>query len=96
MEQLHDQYGDRVRYEDIVVRQAPPGKHHDAYDSFSDKIADARDYQREEAITWTVAVDDLTGTVQRAYGGLAASIYLLDSRGRVAFYAPVGAIPTAH
>jgi hypothetical protein len=93
MKRLHHQYGDRVTFVDIVVRQAHPGKHHDAYVSFSDKMADARDYQREEAITWTVAVDDLTGTVQRAYGGLAASIYLLDSRGRVTHYALWGQSP---
>ena len=66
MKRLHDQYGDRVTFVDIVVRQAHPGKHHDAYVSLADKMSDARDYQREEAIAWPVAVDDLTGTVQRA------------------------------
>jgi AhpC/TSA family len=93
MKELHDQYGDRVSFVDIVVRQAHPGEHHDAYASFAQKMADARDYQREEAIPWAIAVDDLAGTVQRAYGSLAASIYLLDSRGRVAYYALWGQSP---
>lgn len=48
-------------------------------------MADARDYRREEDITRPVAIDDLSDTVQRAYGGLAASIYLLDPHGRVAY-----------
>lgn len=93
MKQLHEQYGDRVAFVEIVVRQAHPGKRHDAYVSFADKMSDARAYQGEEAIVWPVAVDDLTGTVQRAYGGLAASIYLLDSRGRVSYYALWGQSP---
>jgi thiol-disulfide isomerase/thioredoxin len=93
MKQLHDRYGNQVTFVDIVVRQAHPGEHHDAYDSFVNKMADARDYQREEGITWPVAVDDVTGTVQRAYGSLAASIYLLDPRGRVAYYALWGQSP---
>ena len=38
-------------------------------------------------------VDDLEGTVQRAYGGLSASVYLLDGDGRVAFYGPWGQGP---
>ncbi|MGD9703912.1 MAG: TlpA family protein disulfide reductase [Acidimicrobiia bacterium] len=93
MKRLHELYGERVSFVDIVVRQAHPGEHHSAYDSFTEKLADAREYQREEAIPWLVAVDDLTGTVQRAYGSLAASIYLLDSSGRVAFYALWGQAP---
>jgi len=38
---LHDRYGDRVDFVDIVVRQAHPGEHHDAYNCFDDKMADA-------------------------------------------------------
>lgn len=82
-----------MSFVDIVVRQAHPGERHDAYHSFAAKMADACDYRREEDIPWPVAVDDLSGTVQRAYGGLAASIYLLDPHGRVAYYALWGQSP---
>jgi thiol-disulfide isomerase/thioredoxin len=93
MDQLHRQYGDRVQFVDVVVRQAHPGEHHGPYNAFNDKLADAQAYQQEEAISWPVAVDDVDGTVQRAYGGLAAAIYLLDAHGRVAFEALWGQAP---
>lgn len=93
MRRLHDRYGDRVAFVDIVVRQAHPGERHGAYTTFEAKLADARAYQREEAVAWTVAVDDLPCTVQRAYGGLAASLYLLDTGGRVFYYALWGQSP---
>jgi hypothetical protein len=41
------------------------------YKAPEQKAADAEAYRREERIPWTVVVDDLAGTVHRAYGGLA-------------------------
>jgi hypothetical protein len=40
-----------------------------------------------------VLIDDLGGSVQRAYGGLSASVYLIDADGRVAFYGVWGQAP---
>jgi hypothetical protein len=53
----------------------------------------ARAYGSEERITWPVLVDDVDGTVQRTYGGLAAAVYLIDSRGSVAFCGAWGQSP---
>ena len=50
-------------------------------------------YVQEERIAWPVLIDDLAGTVQRAYGGLAAAVYLIDSRGSVAFCGTWGQSP---
>jgi NAD(P)H dehydrogenase (quinone) len=94
MRELHRRYGDRLQFLDIVVRQAHPGERSGAYSSFAEKLADARRYQQAEEISWRVAVDDLDGIVQRAYGGMSASIYLLDAEGRVAFYSLWGAAPS--
>lgn len=93
MKELHRRFGDRVQFVDILVRQAHPGERRGAYHSFAEKMADAGRYQRDEAISWPVAVDDLAGTIQHAYGGMSASIYLLDAHGRVAFYAMWGQAP---
>ena len=49
--------------------------------------------ERRNAFTWPVLIDDLAGTVQRAYGGLAAAVYLIDSRGTVAFCGTWGQSP---
>jgi hypothetical protein len=93
MRELHRLYGEGVRFVEMLVRQAHPGERHGAYRSQEAKLEDARAYVREERITWPVLSDDLTGTVQRAYGGLAAAVYLIDSRGSVAFCGTWGQAP---
>jgi hypothetical protein len=93
MRELHRLYGDRVRIVEVLVRQAHPGERHGAYRSFEDKLDDAGGYVREEHVPWPVLTDDLLGTVQRAYGGLAAAAYLIDARGIVAFCGTWGQAP---
>jgi hypothetical protein len=85
MRGLYGLYGERVRFVEVLIRQAHPGERRGAYHSYEQKRGDARDYKQEEDILWPVLVDDLACTVQRAYGGLAAAAYLIDSRGRIAF-----------
>jgi thiol-disulfide isomerase/thioredoxin len=85
MRELHRLYGEQVRFVEVVVRQAHPGERHGAYRSDQRKLEEACGYVQEEQIPWPVLVVDLEGTVQRAYGGLAASAYLVDNDGIVAF-----------
>jgi hypothetical protein len=93
MKELHTLYGERVQFVEVLVRQAHPGEKHGAYGSADEKLTDARAYEREERIPWPVLVDDVAGTVQRDYGGLAAAVYLIDSRGMVAFCGTWGQAP---
>jgi hypothetical protein len=93
MKKLHRRYGDRVQFVDVLVRQAHPGELRGAYRAYAEKLDDACRYQAEEGIQWPVLVDDLGGTVQRAYGGLSASVYLLDAEGRVVFCGMWGQAP---
>ncbi len=93
MRELYRLYGERVRFVELLVRQAHPGERHGGYRSDDEKLADARAYSHEEHIPWPVLVDDLAGTVQRAYGGLAAGVYLIDRRGRIAFCGTWGQAP---
>jgi hypothetical protein len=86
MRELYGLHGDRVQFVDVVVRQAHPGERHGAYRTQVEKLNDARLYRAEEGVEWPVAVDDLGGSVQRAYGSLAAPVYLIDADGRVAYY----------
>lgn len=85
MRELHHLYGDRIQFVDVIVRQAHPGERHGTYRTYAAKMEDARRYKAEEQVRWPVAVDDLEAGVQLAYGGLSASIYLLDAAGRVVF-----------
>jgi hypothetical protein len=93
MRELHRRYGQRVQFLEVLVRQAHPGERHGAYRTYEQKLADACAYRREEQLPWPVLVDDLGGRVQRAYGGLAAAAYLLDTQGRVAFCGTWGQSP---
>jgi len=86
MKRLFAQYGQHVQFVDLVVRQAHPGEMRGPYRRYDQKLADAREYQRAEAIPWPVLVDDLAGTTHTAYGGMSDPIYLIDASGRVAFY----------
>ncbi len=69
-----------------MVRQAHPGERREAYQSYQQKVADAREFQHLEEIAWPVLVDDLAATVHRLYGGMSDPVYLIDRNGRVAFY----------
>ena len=93
MRELHRLYGERVQFVEVLVRQAHPGERHGAYRSYETKLEEARGYEDEEDISWPVLIDDLAGTVQRAYGGLAAAVYLIDKRGTVAFCGTWGQAP---
>jgi hypothetical protein len=75
-----------VQFVDVIVRQAHPGPGVREYRRFEQKLRDARCYEQEETIPWTVLVDDLAGTVHQRYGALADPTYLLDADGRVAYY----------
>jgi hypothetical protein len=86
MKKLHHHWGNQVKFVDIVIRQAHPGPDVPPYDTFEQKMHDARRFQEEEGIPWPVLVDDLEGTVHQVYSGLADPTFLVDADGRVAYY----------
>jgi len=96
LKQLHAHWGDAVHFVDVLVRQEHPGPAAPAYMTYEQKCEDARRYGRIEGIPWAVLVDDVAGTVHRAYGALAAAAFLIDSDGRVAFVSLVPHAPTLH
>jgi hypothetical protein len=83
---LHEKWGNEVEFVEVVIRQAHPGPGVPAYDSLDRKLEDARRYQSEEGIPWTVVVDDVPGKVHQVYGNLADPVYLIDSAGKVSLY----------
>ncbi len=76
-----------MQFVDIFIRQAHPGELRGPYQSYEEKLEEAREYKREEGIEWPVLVDDYAGTVHRVYSReMADPSFLVDSDGRVAFY----------
>lgn len=82
---------------DVFLRQAHPGEDRAGYQTYAEKVEAARRYKREEALPWTLLVDDFAGTVHRAYSEeMADPVFLIDSEGIISFYGMWTHVPTLH
>jgi len=84
---LYRDFGPMVEFASVYVREAHPGERYTHHTSDARKLRHAQDWVEEDKIPWTVAVDTLDGAVDRAYGPLPNSAYLINREGRVAFRA---------
>jgi hypothetical protein len=96
LRKLHARWSPFAEFVSVIVRQGHPGPNVPGYHSFARKLRDARLHRREDGVTWTVLVDDVAGTVHRAYGMLADPTFLIDAGGRIAFYNAMTHAPTLH
>lgn len=80
---LYDQFQGRVAFVSLYVREAHPGENYPQPDSMGQKLQHARDYKRRDRIPWTVAVDDVEGTLHQTLDAKPNAAYLLDTDGRV-------------
>jgi hypothetical protein len=71
----------------VYTREAHPGELLGAHTSFEDKLAAARRLRDELGITRPILVDDLEGTVHRAYGLLPNMSWVLDRGGTILYKA---------
>ena len=87
LRRLHAEFGDRVAFAALYVREAHPGGRYQQPATPNQKLAHARAYQALNAFPWPVAVDDIDGTLHRALDPRPNAAYLMDSGGNVAFRA---------
>ncbi len=85
MEQLASKYQGRADFYVLYTREAHPGQNYPAHQSLTDKIGFARDLKRIEGIERTMLVDDVAGTMHRAYGAWPDSAYIIGRDGVIAF-----------
>lgn len=71
----------------VYTREAHPGERVGAHTTLADKVARARQFQQRWRIRRPILVDDLDGTVHRAYGSLPNMTYIVVPPGTVAFRA---------
>jgi hypothetical protein len=71
----------------VYVREPHPGESYGPHKSFEQKLRFARDCARLDEIRTRVVVDDLQGTMHRAYGMQPNMIFILDREARVAYKA---------
>ncbi|MGQ4819484.1 deiodinase-related protein, partial [Enterococcus faecium] len=63
LQQLYDEFGDRVRFLTLYVREAHPGDRYVQPGDMATKIAHARAYAERDGIRWPVGVDDVDRTL---------------------------------
>ena len=71
----------------VYTREAHPGENVLHHDSFERKLASARLLAEEAGIGRDILVDDLDGTVHRAYGLMPNMTWVIDRGGRVVYKA---------
>lgn len=82
---LHKEFSQKLEILFLYVREAHPGERYPHHTSFKQKLKHARDFALQEKFPFNVAVDELDGSVHRAYGALPNSAYLIGRDGHVAF-----------
>ncbi|MDK3257369.1 TlpA family protein disulfide reductase [Blastococcus capsensis] len=85
LQQLYDEFGDRVRFLTLYVREAHPGDRYVQPGDMATKIAHARAYAERDGIRWPVAVDDVDGTLHRRLDDKPDAAYLIGADGSVLF-----------
>lgn len=85
LKQLHEEFGDGVAFVSMYVREAHPGENCPQPETFEEKLEHARAYKERDGIPWTVAVDDVEGSLHRTLDPKPHAAYIMDVRGNVAF-----------
>ncbi len=85
LKRLHREFGGRVRFVSLYVREAHPGERIPLPRTLEGKLANARAYQARDAIPWEIAVDGVDGALHARLGGAPNAAYLLDTQANVVF-----------
>lgn len=82
LRELHDRFGGRIEFVSLYVREAHPGDDYPQPGTTERKIQHARDYAERDGVSWTVAVDDIDGTLHERLDEKPDSAYLVGTDGR--------------
>jgi len=85
LKRLHKQFGDRVSFVTLNVREAHPAENMPQPRTFEQKLEHARRLKQQFDIPWTVASDDIDGTLHRALDTKPNAAYLMDPNGQIIF-----------
>lgn len=85
MKQLHQEFGSRISFVLLHVREAHPGEHRDQPHSESKKLEHATRLQERDQFAFPIAVDSPEGTIHRQLDGKPNSIWLADQDGSILY-----------
>jgi len=73
------------RFDFIYTREAHPGEHYPHHTSFAQELAHACALRDHHGVRRPILVDDLEGTLHRAYGALPNMTYVVGRAGKITF-----------
>jgi thiol-disulfide isomerase/thioredoxin len=85
VQELYEEFGERVDFVMLYVREAHPGEYFGQAETIEDKVAAARALQESYGIDWTVAADTVDGALHRALDPKPNAAYLMNSDGEILF-----------
>jgi thiol-disulfide isomerase/thioredoxin len=85
VQELYDEYGDRVDFIMLYVREAHPGEHFTQSETMEEKLKHARALEELYDIQWTVGADNINGDLHRALDPKPNAAYLMNSEGIILF-----------
>lgn len=85
VQQLYDEFGDRINFIMLYVREAHPGEYITQSETLEEKLEHARALKALYGIQWTVAADNIDGDLHRALDPKPNSAYLMNSDGTIVF-----------
>jgi len=85
VQELYDEFGDRVEFIMLYVREAHPGENFTQSATIEEKLEYARALKKFYDIQWTVAADNINGDLHRALDPKPNSAYLVNSEGTIVF-----------
>ncbi|SDF09846.1 TlpA family protein disulfide reductase [Limimaricola pyoseonensis] len=85
LKKLHRRYGGRIVFVMLHVREAHPGERYGQPRDMDTKIANARALKRRDRLPWSVAVDDVSGTLHRQLDLKPNAVWLTDQDGTIVY-----------
>jgi len=85
VQELFEEFGDRVDFIMLYVREAHPGEHYAQAETMAEKLEYARALKEFFDIQWTVAADNIDGDLHRAVDPKPNSAFLMNGEGIILF-----------
>jgi thiol-disulfide isomerase/thioredoxin len=85
LQDLHARYGEDIRFVVVNVREAHPGAAVGQPRIIEQKFHNANALKVHHGFGFEVAVDDIDGTLHRAFGPRPSSAYIIDPTGTIVF-----------
>jgi len=87
LKRLHAEFGDRVEFVLLHVREAHPGERFEQVDEHEQKLRHAGALKDRDGLPFTMAVDEPSGDIHRVLDGKPNAAWLTDGGGEIVFRA---------